>query len=149
MEHKVQILEKEIVNEKIDELRPEELREFGSRMVDIASDKMAVDISGKNGSIEGYTLHVENKNNPIPLNIKITEGDVFRSKSGVLVIPKGIIEISGEKKFDDLNRFQQSKGELQPLPIRDPDLVQIDQRTFRQTGTIYVKVINAKVLISR
>ena len=124
-----------------------ELREFNVRMADITADRISVEIGGRQKPVEGYSLHIENNKNPKPLKINITKGDVFE-KSGLLFIPKeGSIEISGEKEFDDLMRLEKSKGELTYLPVFDPDLVTIDQRTFKQTGTLYVKVTNARIVL--
>ena len=129
------------------QLIPVELREFNVRMADITADQISVEIGGRQKPVEGYSLHIENNNNPKPLKINITKGEVFE-KSGMLFIPKkGSIEISGEKEFDDLMRLEKSKGELTYLPVFDPDLVIVDQRTFKQTGTLYVKVTNARIVL--
>lgn len=143
-EQGIEISAEELIQEKV------ESREFNTRTADITADRIMVEIGGRLlEPVEGYSLHVENNKNPKPLKVSITNGDVFREKSGVLVIPKeGAIEISGEKEFDDLKRFEKSQGELPFLPVFDPDLVTIDQRTFRQTGTLYVKVTNARMVLT-
>lgn len=138
--------EKNLISEKM--LTPVELREFNVRAADITADRIMIEIGGRQKPVEGYSLHIENNKNPKPLKINITKGDVFE-RSGLLFIPKeATIEISGEKEFDDLMRLEKSKGELTYLPVFDPDLVTIDQRTFKQTGTLYVKVTNARIALT-
>ena len=148
-ERGIETKEIEIPKEKSMTLLPVEQREFNVRMADITAESIMVEIGGRQKPVEGYSLHIENNKNPKPLKVNITKGDVFE-KSGLLFIPKeGSIEISGEKEFDDLKRLEKSKGELTYMPVFDPDLVTIDQRTFKQTGTLYVKVTNARIVLNR
>ena len=147
-ERGIETKEIDISKEKSMEI-PIEQREFNIRMVDITAESIMVEIGGRQKPVEGYSLHIENNKNPKPLKINITKGEVFK-KSGLLFIPKeGSIEISGEKEFDDLMRLEKSKGELTYMPVFDPDLVTVDQRTFKQTGTLYVKVTNARIILNR
>ncbi len=126
-----------------------EVREYEARAVEIYAEQMSANISGRKNPVIGKHLHSENNKNQNPLEIKITEGDVFQpvGKPEVLVVPEGTISISGQKEFKDLSRFQKKEGELPQLPIRDPDLTEIDGRTFRQTGTIQVKVVKARITL--
>lgn len=140
---------KEMEGEKIgvETLRSLEVREYKAQAVEIDAEQMSVNISGRKNPVIGRHLHSENNKNQNPLEIKITEGDVFQpvGKSGILVVPEGTISIRSEREFKDLSLFQKREGELPQLPIRDPDLTEIDGRTFRQTGTIQVKVVKARL----
>lgn len=144
-----QMIEMEEKGTGVETLGSVEVREYMARAIEIDAEQMSVSISGRKNPVAGRHLHSENNKNQNPLEIKITEGNVLQpiGKPEVLVVPEGTISISGEKEFKDLSRFQKKEGELPQLPIRDPDLTEIDGRTFRQTGTIQVKVVKARITL--
>lgn len=140
----IQIVEKETEIQK-KELKPTEIREFQTRRIEIAAKELTVNISGRKQPVKGMFMVSENIKNRQPLEIVITEGKVFQKSKNTLVIPSGTITISGVKEFEELKQFEKQEGDLQLLPIRDPDITEIDGRIFKQTGTLQVKVVDAEV----
>lgn len=132
-------------------LRPTELRVFEARIVDIKAEKMTVSVSGREKPETGNHLRAENNRNPKMLEINITSGDVLQNSedSDIIIVPSGTIIISGEKTFSELQDFQKKEGDLPQLPVRDPDLVQVDGRTFRQVGSLQLIVVNAKITLAK
>lgn len=137
--------------EVVEEFKPTEVREFRARQIGITAKKLTLSISGREKPIQGHTLVSQNyPDNPKPLVVTITEGTVLQSRDPrSLFIPEGKITISGEKEFPEIEKLHTTKGELRPLPVRDPDLTEINGRTFRQTGTLQIEVRNARVTLSR
>lgn len=124
-----------------------EQKEFEGRSIIINTEQLTVRMGGRESSIVGFYLMSKNTTNPKPLEIVVEEGDVFQSDNKTFFIPQGTVSISGEKIFEALEKLKKSKGELKPLPIRDPDITEIDGKTFYQTGTLKVKVTNAFITI--
>lgn len=129
----------------------QDIKEFKSRAIEISAEKMIVNISGREMPVEGHVLYSENNKNPNPVEITVTDGLVFQSKKDprILVIPEGIVEISAKKEIPEQGALYRKKGEIPIVPVvRDPDLTEIDGRTFRQTGTLQVKIVNATIILS-
>ena len=58
---------------------------------------------------------------------------------GVLYLKGGMCTISGPKRSDLAREIDRPARLLDELPRRDPDVVRMDERTFRQTGTISIQ----------
>lgn len=140
-------LEQRLLEQKQMEMfRPIKEKNFEARCVDIIADSLEVSIGGKDKPIIGTTLYADNTDNPSPLQITVEDGKVMRSEN-ILHIPSGVMSITSEKDFEplkDLNAQKEFK-----LRVRDPDIVKIDGRTFRQVGTLHIKVNNAFVSLER
>jgi len=132
------------INLREENLIDTDIREFKARKVEIDGE-LVVTISGRQDPIKGFHMTSENTRNKYPLEIVVTEGQVFKDvrDPGILYVPSGTMSISGVKEFDELKKFEGKEGEL---PIRDPDITEIDGRIFKQTGTLHLKVKNARIL---
>lgn len=124
-------------------------RYFESRIIQIKADSIELRIEGKEGVVSGKEMHIENTNNSNPLNIVIEEGIpvISVSDENVLHVSSGDISITSEKDFAPLQELKKKK-ELKKK-VRDPDVVRIDGRTYRQTGTLHLRVSNARISLRK
>lgn len=106
-------------------------------------EPLTVRISGLAEPIQGRVLSVENTNNPADLQISLMQGSgLLRSNSdkGVLFIPNSETGVSAPRSFKDLEDLEKTKGKvLNRIPKQDPDVVKLDGKVFRQTGSICVR----------
>ena len=127
----------------ISNLRPIMERYFTARRVEIvAPEEASVKIAGKPAAVNGVEIMAENTDNPEPITIKIeaNRGDLKSQDGSTMVLARGVIEISGIKNFDPEDALK-SRKELEELPpVRDPDVVRVDNQEYLQTGTIRVTI---------
>lgn len=151
MKHARHYLEKmEQSRKALQDLVIQNQREFKTRAIEISAEQMTVNISGREAPVEGHFLYSENSKNPNPVEITVTDGLVYRSREDpkILVIPSGVIEISAKKEIPEQMGLYRRKGEIPIVPVvRDPDLTEIDGKTFRQTGTLQVRVTSAAMVL--
>lgn len=151
MKQKIEQIRKRFEGSPEVEIMPQNIKEFKARAIEIIAKRMTVNISGREAPVEGHVLYSENSKNPNPIEITVTDGLVYRSKEEpkILVIPSGVVEISAKKELPEQMGLYRRKGEIPVVPVvRDPDLTEIDGKTFRQTGTLQVKVANATIVLS-
>ena len=67
----------------------------------------------------------------------------------VLYVKGGEASISGTKCSDVAKDLDTPAEVLKTLPRKDPDIVQIDNRIFRQTGTVYISSLFYVVILER
>ncbi len=128
-----------------EEFQPTDERYFESRIVEIKADLIELKIEGKEGVVIGKEMHIENTDNPNHLSIVIEDGEptISVKDDNVLHIFSGNISITSEKDFEPLRELKKKK-ELKKK-VRDPDVVIIEGRTYRQTGTLHLRVSNARI----
>ena len=126
------------------EFKSSPIRYFGARKVIIiagASELLSIRISGFGESFKGRQLKCSNVDNPENLEVVMAEsGMVLQSAKDpdVLYVKDGETSITGPK-YSDVARDLDTPAEvLETPPRKDPDIVQIDNRIFRQTGTVYI-----------
>ena len=82
-----------------------------------------------------------NTDNPENLEVSMAESEmVFQSAKDpdILYVKGGETSITGPK-FSYVAKDLDTRAEaLEILPRKDPDIVQIDKRICRQTGTVYI-----------
>lgn len=125
---------------RMEMFQPIEEKNFKARCIEITADFLEVSIGGKDKPVTGKIMKAENTDNPSPLQITVEDGKVTRSEN-VLHIPSGVILVTSEKDFEPLRELKMQKG----LRVRDPDIVKIDGRTYRQVGTLHIRISNAFV----
>lgn len=120
-------------------------RYFESRIVQIKADSIELKIEGKENAATGREMRIENTDNPNPLSIMIEDGvpTISIADENVLHVSSGDISITSEKDFEPLRELKKKK-ELK-RKVRDPDVVRIDGRIYRQTGTLHLRVSNARI----
>ena len=126
------------------EFKSSPIRYFGARKVIIvagASELLSIRISGFGESFKGRQLTCSNIDNPENLEVSMAESEmVFQSAKDpdVLYVKGGETSITGPK-YSDITKDLDTLAEvLKILPRKDPDIVQIDNRIYRQTGTVYI-----------
>jgi hypothetical protein len=106
-----------------------------------ASELLSIRISGFGESFKGRQLTCSNIDNPENLEVCMAESEVvFQSARDpdILYVKGGETSITGAK-YSDVTRDLDTRAEvLKILPRKDPDIVQIDDRIYRQTGTVYI-----------
>ena len=126
------------------EFKSSPIRYFGARKVIIvtgASELLSIRISGFGESFKGRQLTCSNVDNPENLEVSMAESDmVFQSAKDpdVLYVKGGETSITGPKYSDVTKDLDTPAEVLKTLPRTDPDIVQIDNRIYRQTGTVYI-----------
>jgi hypothetical protein len=137
------------------EFKHSPIRYFVSRKVIIvagASELLSIRISGFGESFKGRQLTCSNVDNPEDLEVSLAESDmVFRSckDPDVLYVKGGEISITGPKYSDVAKDLDTPAEVLKILPRTDPDIVQIDNRIYRQTGTVYISSPFYVVILER
>jgi hypothetical protein len=89
----------------------------------------------------GRALTCSNVDNPENLEVSLAESDmVFQSSKDpdVLYVKGGETSITGLKYSDATKDLDTPAEVLRTLPRTDPDIVQIENRIYRQTGTVYI-----------
>jgi hypothetical protein len=126
------------------EFKSSPIRYFGVRKVIIvagASDLLSIRISGFGESFNGRQLICSNVDNPENLEVSMAESKiVLRSAKDpdVLYVKGGETSITGLKYSDVTKDLDTLADVLKILPRKDPDIVQIDNRIYCQTGTVYI-----------
>jgi len=126
------------------EFKSSPIRCFISRkaiVVAAAGEPLSIRISGFGESFKGSQLACSNIDNPENLEVNMQESEMVLQSTidpGILYI-KGITSISGPKYSDVAKDLDTPAEALNILPRIDPDIVQIDQKIFRQTGTVHIR----------
>lgn len=120
------------------------IRYFSARKVMVVagtSELLSIKISGFGESFKGRQLTCSNIDNPEDLEVSMTESEtIFQSAKDpdVLYVEGGETSITGPKYSDVTKDLDTSAEVLKILPRKDPDMVQIDDKVYRQTGTVYI-----------
>jgi hypothetical protein len=126
------------------EFKSSPIRYFSARKVIVVAgtgELLSIRISGFGESFKGRQLTCSNTDNPENLEVRIAENQmVFQSAKDpdVFCVDGGETLITGPKYSDVKKDLDTSAELLKTLPRKDPDTVQIDNRIYRQTGTVYV-----------
>jgi hypothetical protein len=120
------------------------IRYFSARKVIMVAgpgELLSIRISGFGESFKGRQLTCSNIDNPENLEVSMAEnGMVLQSAKdpAVLYVKGGETSITGPKYSDVAKDLDTSAEVLKSLPRKDPDIVQIDNKVYRQTGTVYI-----------
>ena len=110
-------------------------------IVAAAGTPLSIRISGFGDSFKGSILTCSNIDNPENLEVSMQESEMVLQSAkdpDILYVKGGITTISGPKYSDVAKDLDTPAEALKILPRRDPDIVQIDQKIFRQTGTVHI-----------
>ncbi|HOX29661.1 MAG TPA: hypothetical protein P5080_00500 [Candidatus Paceibacterota bacterium] len=141
--------EQKLIQEQRTIVTPEEYiairdRIFSARCIEIVAPETAeVRIVGKPDILTANEIRAENIENPLALDIKIeaANGELKSGKEGDLYLAKGIVTVTGVRKFIPGEQLKSKKElEIKPLPVQDPDKVTIDGQVFKQTPTLTITV---------
>lgn len=131
------------------------LRYFSTRKaIFVAGDSssLTIRISGFAEPFQARQLTCYNTDNPENLEVSIDSCQtLFQSATdpGILYLMGGTSTISGPKHSDLARELDGPGRVLRSLPRRDPDVVEIDQRILRQTGTVSVQSPFYLVILER
>lgn len=120
------------------------IRCFSARKVIVVAgtdEFLSIRILGFNEYFKGRQLICSNMDNPENLEVNLAECEiVFQSAKDpdILYINGGQTIITGLKYSDVAKDLDTSAEIMKLLPRKDPDIVQIDNRVFRQTGTVHI-----------
>jgi hypothetical protein len=137
------------------ELKSSPIRYFGARKVIIvpgASDLLSIRISGFGESFSGRQLTCSNIDNPENLEVSMADCEMVLQSAkdpDVLCVKGGETTIAGPKYSDVTKDLDTLAEVLEILPRKDPDIVQIDNRIYRQTGTVYISGSFYVVILER
>jgi hypothetical protein len=126
------------------DFRSSPVRYFGARKVIIvagASELLSIRISGFGESFMGRQLICSNIDNPENLEVSMAECQMVLQSAidpDVLYVKGGETSITGLKHSDIAKDLDAQSEVLEVISRRDPDIVQIDNRIYRQTGTVYI-----------
>jgi hypothetical protein len=126
------------------EFKSSPIRYFGARKVIIvagASELLSIRISGFGEYFKGSQLTCSNLDNPENLEVYMAESEMVLQSAkdpDVLYIKGGETSITGPKYSEVTKDLDTSAEVLKILPRKDPDIVQIDNKVYRQTGTVYI-----------
>lgn len=136
------------------EFKSSPIRYFSARKAIIvaAGALLSIRISGFGESFKGRQLTCSNTDNPENLEVVMAESDmVFQSARDpdLLYVNGGETSITGPK-YSDVTKDLDTRSEvLKILPRKDPDIVQIDNLVYRQTGTVYISGPFYAVILER
>ena len=102
-------------------------------------EPLSIRISGFGEPFQFRQLTCCNIDNPEDLEVSMDSCEMlfFSARDpGVLYLKEGMCSVSGPKRSDLAREIDRPARLLDELPRRDPDVVRMDERTFRQTGTI-------------
>lgn len=83
-----------------------------------------------------------NTDNPEDLDVSMRDCQLVMQSAAdpdVFYVKGGVTAITGSKHSDLTKDIDQPASTLKEIPKRDPDIVEIDGKTFRQTGTVYTQ----------
>ncbi|MCX6672852.1 MAG: hypothetical protein NTY37_03635 [Methanothrix sp.] len=93
-----------------------------------------------------------NMDNPENLEVSMAESEMVLQSAkdpDVLYVKGGETSITGPKYSDVTKDLDTPAEVLKILPRKDPDIVQIDNRIYRQTGTVYISSLFYVVILER
>ena len=126
------------------EFKSSPIRYFSAKKVIVVagtSELLSIRISGFGESFKGRQFTCFNVDNPENLEVGMEDIEVvFQSAKDpeVLYVRGGEISITGLKRSDVAKDLDAPAEVLEILPRKDPDIVQIDNKVYRQTGTVYI-----------
>ncbi|WP_461460331.1 hypothetical protein [Methanothrix sp.] len=103
---------------------------------------LSIRISGFSEPFQSRQLTCCNIDNPEDLEVSMDSCEMLflpARDPGVLYLKEGMCSVSGPKRSDLAREIDRPARLLDELPRRDPDVVRMDERTFRQTGTISIQ----------
>lgn len=106
------------------------------------TEPLIIRISGFGEPFQARELICCNIENPEDLEVSIDSCEMLFQSAidpGILYQMGGMFSVSGQKRSDLARELDSPSRVLAELPRRDPDVVQIDERTFRQTGTVSIR----------
>jgi len=136
------------------EFKSSPVRYFSARKAIIvaAGAPLSIRISGFGKSFKGRQLICSNTDNPENLEVGMEDSEMVLQSArdpDLLYVNGGETSITGPK-FSDVTRDLDTQSEvLKILPRRDPDIVQIDNLVYRQTGTVYISGPFYAVILER
>jgi hypothetical protein len=126
------------------EFKSSPIRYFCARKVIIvagANELLSIRIFGFRESFKGRQLTCCNVHNPENLEVGITDSKMVLQSAkdpDILYVKGGETSITGSK-YSDVTKDLDTLAEVfKILPRKDPDIVQIDDKVYRQTGTVYI-----------
>jgi hypothetical protein len=137
------------------EFKSSPIRYFSARKVIVVAgttELLSIRISGFGESFKGRQLTCSNIDNPENLEVSMTESEmIFQSAKDpdVLYVKGGEASITGPKYSDVTKDLDIQAEVLKILPRKDPDIVQIDNSIYRQTGTVYISGLFYIVILER
>lgn len=126
------------------EFKSSPIRYFSARKVIVVagtSELLSIRISGFGESFKGRQLTCSNIDNQEDLEVSMSESEMVLQSAKdpeVLYVRGGETSITGLKCSDVAKDLDTSAEVLKILPRKDPDIVQIDNKVYRQTGTVYI-----------
>ena len=126
------------------EFKSSPIRYFSARKVIIvaaASELLSIRISGYSEPFQGRQLMCSNTDNPENLEVSMVESEMVLQSAkdpDILYVKGGMTSITGPKCSYVAKDLDTRAEALKILPRKDPDIVQIDKRICRQTGTVYI-----------
>ncbi len=121
-------------------------------IVAAAGAPLSIRISGFGESFKGSQLTCSNIDNPENLEVCVQESEMVLQSAkdpDILYVKGGITTISGPKYSDVAKDLDTPAEALKILPRIDPDVVQIDKKLFRQTGTVHIRGLFYVVILER
>jgi len=137
------------------EFKSSPIRYFSARKVIVVagtSEFLSIRISGFGESFKGRQLTCSNIDNPENLEVSMAESEMVLQSAQdpeVLYVRCGETSITGLKRSDVAKDLDTSAEVLKILPRKDPDIVQIDNKVYRQTGTVYISGPFYAVILER
>lgn len=137
------------------EFKSSPIRYFSARKVIVIAgtgELLSIRISGFGESFKGRQLTCSNIDSPENLEVSMAEsGMVLQSAKDpeVLYVGGGETSITGLKCSDVAKDLDTPAEMLKVLPRKDPDIVQIDNDVYRQTGTVYISAPSYVVILER
>ena len=135
--------------------RSSPIRYFGSRKVIViagTNELLSIRISGFGESFNGRQLTCSNIDNPENLEVNMDECEMVLQSAKdpeVFYVKGGETSITGPKYSDATKDLDASADVMKIIPRRDPDIVKIDDRVYRQTGTVHISGPSYVVFLER
>ena len=137
------------------EFKSSPIRYFSARKVIVVagtSELLSIRILGFGESFKGRQLTCSNIDNPENLEVSMAESEMVLQSAKdpeVLYVRGGETSITGLKCSDVAKDLDTLAEVLEILPRKDPDIVQIDDKVYRQTGTMYINCPFYVVVLER
>jgi hypothetical protein len=137
------------------EFRSSPILYFGARKVIIVAgtnEFLSIRISGFGESFNGRQLTCSNIDNPENLEVNMAECEMVLQSAKdpkVFYVKGGETSITGPKYSDVTKDLDTSADVMKMIPRRDPDIVQLDNRVYRQTGTVLISGPSYVVFLER
>jgi hypothetical protein len=135
--------------------RSSPIRYFGAKKVIVIpgnNELLSIRISGFGESFNGRQLTCSNIDNPENLEVNMAECEMVLQSAKdpeVFYVKGGETSITGTKHSDVTEDLDTSADVMKIIPRRDPDIVQIDNRVYRQTGAVHISGPSYVVFLER